>query len=343
MRTRPRRFRRACYLLIVAGWLAASSLAPLADGFHLPNFYEYTVESSWTKLKDDFKFPPLPEGKKWSDAYPLFPIDSRVRPYQTLRPGMAHDLVLKSVVKKMIVIFKYTDPYNYAYDSPPWMKTETGREQAVKEALAVLDEIGPQAAAYLWEALEEVLRFENDPRRPGIQEFRSAQHAAAFATEALRDAMRRKEPRWIAIELEIEKEVTAFWKSGNYLGSQAGKSNGKYASLLEEMDKLVRSTAQKDPEIRKLKEAEEDATRKAVQFKAKAPGDYINITNDGGEGGLRIADDYVTRLKDALLRYGPALDGFLKNHLHHRHPLLRQAAEELLAKIEAKTKQEAGK
>lgn len=301
----------------------------VADGYHLPNFYEPTIEEGWKKLKEDFKFPELPEGKTWSDGYALSPFDKNIRPYKTLRKNDNAVLILKSAISKMISALKYTDPYNFAYDSPPWMLTEDSRAQAVKDAQAVLKEIGFHCLPYLWEGMKDELAFDGHPRMAGINEYRQAQLEENNALEALRKAMRAKSAEFKAHEEEIEKLVVEFWKQDSIMSSEAGKLNAQYGIKMRQMDVLIRELSAKDADVKKANDAYEKAKDDSKKALGKVPGDYFTVH----QGGFRIADEFRSRLRDAIVAYGEKSKAFLELQVRDHNPVVRKEAESLLDRV----------
>ncbi|MCK6474929.1 MAG: hypothetical protein L6R28_24685 [Planctomycetes bacterium] len=314
----------------------AAARAIVADGYHLPNFYEPTIEEGWKKLKEDFKFPELPEGKSWSDGYALSPFDKNIRPYKTLRKNDNAVLILKSAISKMISALKYTDPYNFAYDSPPWMLTEDSRTMAVKDAQAVLREIGFHCLPYLWDGMKDELAFDSHPRMAGINEYRQAQLEENNALEALRNAMRAKSPEFKAHEEEIKKLVVEFWKLDSIMSSEAGKLNAEYGIKMRKMDVLIREHSAKDPEIKKLNDAYEKAQDDSKKALGKVPGDYFTVH----QGGFRIADEFRSRLRDAIVAYGEKSKQFLEIQVNDRNPIVRKEAQSLLDRVKQMLKAE---
>jgi hypothetical protein len=309
-----------------------------ADGYHLPNFYEDTILESWTKLKLDFGFPELPAGKTWSDLVQFGNFDKNQRFYTPMRKGTALQTVLTGVTIKLISVLKYSDPYNSAYDSPPWMQTAAGREKAVDEAGKVLQEIGFQVLPYLWQAYEAELRFNNGQRIAGIQVYRDAVRNFAIAEEDLKNLMRAKVPEFTQIEAELQRLVADFWKEQSVFTSAASKMNAQYGIKVTRLKELMRQMRWKDEDVKRKYLAWEEAETKVKAAQGQVPGEFFSDNN-----GMITVVDAERRLSDLMIKFGEQGEHFLRNQMRNPIVLVRQKVEVLLARIAVeKNKREPG-
>lgn len=325
---------------IISAMAAALLLLPanlaLATNYRLPNFHKDTIEESWKTLKEDFKFPPLPEGKTWSDGYKILPIDKNLRYYQILRKNDKPQKILMATVVKMVSVLEYSDPCNLSYTAPVWMRTEEARKKSFRDAQAVLKEVGPQCLPYIWEALKDDLAYDANPNREAIETYNAAQQGVVVAWENLRQELRSKSPDFKRQEDELFRLGIEFELLTDQGDAEASRVEAKYMILFGEMTTLQRKITNEDSALKKLSDAHESAKENVTKLLGKVPGNYIT----DHQGNLHVSGEFRTHLREVLSQFGESSKNFLKVQTRDRDPILRKEAETLLDQVDKLQKAE---
>lgn len=320
------------HLILLAAFLPFAGGTAIATDYRVPNFHGETIEASWKVLKEDFKFPELPEGKSWSDGYKLFPVDKNLRFYQVLRNREGQQRVLMATIIKMVSVLEYCDECNLWYAAPVWMRTSDSRKKAVQDATGVLKEIGPQVLPTIWEAMKDDLSYDASKHHDAIAIYNETQVRVASTWEDLRQEVRKKSPEYAKKEDELFDLGANFQRQTDESSSEAKKTEAQYMLARRDIDELLKKVIEGNAELQKLDSVQKAAKDDLWKIVAKVPGDYLTAH----QGNLHVAVNFRDRLRDVLISFGESSRNFLKAQAHDSNPIAQKECKDLLNRLEQK-------
>ncbi|MCW8129519.1 MAG: hypothetical protein KIS92_03965 [Planctomycetota bacterium] len=315
---------------------AASALVALlgaraaADGFHVVDFEHVPIRWAWARYKSINKLPELKPGQTYSDLVTLDPENAtgEVTHEARLTGGAPVRDVMVAATMKMIQILKYCgEAYftNESPDPPLWYYTSYGRKETLKQAQAILGEIGWQAAPYLFEALETDIRFTTGPDRDEIFKLQAALQEVEFAGEALDDALRKKTGHFRDAESDLATMTRRFLDERDPDKKDSMLRAAEFKERADRLAQLIEDFAKIDENVRKLRDKRVDAVRKAQECAKKVNPRYARTYCLD----VRVSDNYIQLLKDAIAACGPKALPFLDRKARHNNPSVARAAKDL--------------
>lgn len=335
MRPVPNRIVRGLVLAAALAGLAAVSTPRPCDacGFHGGRFRDANLPAAWRKLKLEIA-------------------------------ERQDSMLLIAVIQDLLDILRYVDPYNFAPDSPPWMQSESGREQARAFAEAALVEIAADAAQPVWCAWLNELRFDTAERRGALEALAAARMDLQSAEAALQRQARAVFPAWVpplpTAEELFRDELRAAWYALLYELPVPIQSDPATRMDIASGDGLVhrpmlrarlpRAPAPRDSRwIPRLAEklSREDATyrdtelyaafrdlRRKEDAAAHAQREYVAKYAADVRIDLFPSPAYAESLERVLLRCGARVRPMLEESREHRSYRVATASRRLLQALE---------
>lgn len=273
---------------------------------------------------------------------------------------------IELAIQQLLAVLQFVDPYNYADDSPAWMATEESRARAREQAGKILLELGRGAAPYVWQALEQELRFGQAQTSPEkfVPLFREWQRKLKTALDAL-EGERRQDPEYLRLAdeaealrpivnllawldqsaAELRREMVLARTDPERLKAMQAESARLEARRValgdaqrhgQRMAELQARLA----EVRKRVDALPNAlARKADVEKARQELDRVNRTTaglgqgepavTGGDPAMITVEDYSGELKGVLAQMGPEALPTLAREMPKAAPALRKIVEDI--------------
>lgn len=122
----------------------------------------------------------------------------------------------RNLVTELLTIIRFTDAYNDAPDSPPWMHFQEGRETARNSAAEILFDMVydlkvKHVLPTIWEALENDIRFATPEKKKAYEKVLEAQNKIHAIEEELLTALSKYAVKNTGITVN-ERELLDAWR-----------------------------------------------------------------------------------------------------------------------------------